>query len=237
MALAAITILPSLSFAGPKSITCTTSISETVNANVVVPKGAECVFTPNATINGNVSVEEDATLLVGHGVTINQNLEAYKDSLVLIGPAATLKGNYSASGASTGVLESNLAQNVTLNGGTFAVLGNVVGSITCGGGATGSIATTVGVLNSGCIVGNTVGVLEDLGMIVDRTSSGSGSSKQEYCARLNLLIEIYSIMADIDHIVCDVGGDAGACADTGINSGKATAFIQAYLLAGCAAIQ
>src|SRR5690349_14596835 len=168
MTLAAIMIMPSWSVAGTTSLTCTASISGTINKNVVVPEGAQCVFNPNATINGNVSVGSGSTLLIGQGVIINRNLEANQGSLVLMGPAATLNGNYSANGATTGILESSLAQNVGFSGGSYAILGNVVGNISCGADATGGMLTTVGVLNTGCTVGTLVTVVGSLDTIADK---------------------------------------------------------------------
>ena len=227
VALAAIGTFPPLSFAVPTSISCTSAINGTVNANVFIPNGAQCVINPNATINGNVSVGSGAMLLVGQGVTINRNLEAAQESLVLMGPGSTLNGSYGANGAITGILESHLAQNVSFNGGSYAILGNVVGNITCGGSASGAISTAVGVLNTGCPVGDPVAVLSELGAVADKAGS-SGSGGKLTCDQIADLAIIYATAAAISNAACDAGGGTQACTSAANFSGQSDAYTNVY---------
>jgi len=156
------------------SVTCTESISGTVDANVVVPDGAICAVVPPATINGNVSVGRGANVIVSEGVTINGNLDADSESVVLVGPNVTLNGNYSAFRATSGILESTVALNVSFTDGFYAALGKVIGNLSCSGGATGAISTTIGGGGAGCTIGTLETVLEDLGVAAGKVNTSSG---------------------------------------------------------------
>jgi len=156
--------------AGPTSLSCTTDISGTVNTNVIVPAGEFCALDSGAVINGNTFVEKDGTLFVGDGVTINGNVDARSGSGVLMGTGATLY-NYSANGAASAIVNATVAGNVSLSGGSFGLVGEVSGRLTCNGAVTGAAGTT-GASNSGCTIADGLTLA---GFLVSAAQKGTGT--------------------------------------------------------------
>lgn len=162
--------------AGPASLTCTTDISGTVTANVVVPSGEVCALLAGAVVYGNIAVEKAATLFVDDGVTINGNVEARSGSGVLMGEGTTLNGSYGASDAASAIVNAAVNNNVTFSGGSYGLVGEVSGRLTCSGSATGA-SLTPGASSSGCVVADPLTVLGYVISAAQKASGGSGGSK------------------------------------------------------------
>jgi hypothetical protein len=212
--------------AGYTSVSRTTDIIGTVNANVVVPTGAFCALDSGAVVNGNISVERDGTLFVGAAVAINGNIEARSGSGVLMGTGATLY-NYSANDAASAIVNATIAGNVNLSGGSYGLVGEVSGRLTCSGGVTG--ATVMGgASNSGCTVadGLTVG-----GFLVSAAQKATGTkgsgSKPLTCAQAVTAATTWLALSDI--ITQNGGGSAVAAVESALCDGIA----QGLLAASC----
>lgn len=197
------------------SVSCTTDISGTLSMNVIVPSGAICVLTGGATIKGNVSVASDASLFVADGVTINGNVEAGSGSFVLMTLNFTkINGNYTAQGADSALLNATITGNVSFNGGSYGILGfaddgsltnNVTGHLDCGGGVTGA-STTGGSLNSGCTVGSLEAGLGAVVAVLDKSTSGGGSSGGSGGMSCSDAIAIAGALDTVVDTIDDFGG-------------------------------
>jgi hypothetical protein len=126
-------------------------VVDTVNGNIAVGNNAAIDITVT-TVNGNVRVGSSSAAQVIVG-TVNGNFSARAGSSVsFIG--STLNGNYSAFNASSGLLDTSFARNVSITGGSYTIIVNTIGkNLSCDGGASGiAAANTIGGHTTGCAV-------------------------------------------------------------------------------------